>query len=59
MNKEQENEYSSFKFNIIKLSKEFNDEIIKLSPENLARFKKEMLQILPVSLINLINNLKN
>ena len=59
MNKEQENEYSSFKFNIIKLSKEFNDEISKLSFENLSRFKKEMLQILPVSLINLINNLKN
>lgn len=59
MDNEQKDEYSLFKVKIIKLGKDFNDELSKLSPENLDRFKKEMLEVLPISLINLINNLKN
>lgn len=59
MDNEQKDEYSLFKVKVIKLGKDFNDELSKLSPENLDLFKKEMLEVLPISLINLINNLKN
>lgn len=54
-----EKEYSLFLVKIAKASKDFNDAVSKLSPENLKRFKKEMKSVLPQGLIQLMKNLNN
>lgn len=56
---ELEKEYSLFLVKIAKASKDFNDAVSELSPENLKRFKHEMKSILPQELIKLIQNLNN
>ena len=56
---ELEKEYSLFLVKIAKTSKDFNDTVSELSPENLKRFKQEMKSILPQELIKLIQNLNN
>lgn len=54
-----EKEYSLFLVKIAKASKDFNDAVSELSPENLKRFKKEMKSVLPQGLIQLMKNLNN
>ena len=56
---ELQKEYFEFKVKIAKAGKDFCDAVNELSPENYQRFKKEILTILPVGLIDLINTLNN
>ena len=54
-----EREYVQFKVKAAKASKDLNDALNELSPENQQRFKNEILIVLPVGLINFINSLNN
>ena len=56
---ELEQEYNEFKAKVLKASNDFVNEINKLSPENRERFKNEMLNILPVGIVDLIRQLTN
>ena len=56
---ELEQEYNEFKVKVLKASNDFANEINKLSPENRERFKNEMLNILPVGIVDLIRQLTN
>lgn len=56
---ELEKEYQVFVSKISKAGKDFNDAVNELSPENLERFKKEMLTILPEGLVKLLRNLNS
>lgn len=56
---ELEQEYNEFKVKVLKASNDFVNEINKLSPENQERFKKEMLNILPLGIVDLIKQLTN
>lgn len=56
---ELEKEYQIFVSKISKAGKDFTDAINELSPENLERFKKEMLVILPEGLVSLLRKLNN
>ncbi|MCI5497685.1 MAG: hypothetical protein MR412_03760 [Firmicutes bacterium] len=56
---ELEQEYNEFKVKVLKASNDFVNEINKLSPENRERFKNEMLNILPVGIVDLIRQLTN
>lgn len=56
---DKQKEYEEFIKKFIKAGKEINDEINKLSPENLKRFKSELKIILPISferLFELVND---
>lgn len=54
-----EREYAQFKVKAVKASKDLYDALNELSPENQQRFKIEILNVLPVGLINFINSLNN
>ena len=54
-----EREYAQFKVKASKASKDLYDALKELSPENQQRFKNEILNVLPVGLINFINSLNN
>ena len=57
--KEYEEFIKKFIKKFIKTGKEINDEINKLSPKNLKRFKSELKNILPISfarLFEIVNN---
>ena len=54
-----EREYNQFKVKAAKASKDLYDALNELSPENQQRFKNEILNVLPVGLINFINSLNN
>ena len=56
---ELEQEYNEFKVKVLKASNDFANKINKLSPENRERFKNEMLNILPVGIVDLIRQLTN
>ena len=56
---ELEQEYNEFKVKVLKASNDFVNEINKLSPENQERFKKEMLNILHLGIVDLIKQLTN
>lgn len=52
--KELEKEYFLFKVKIAKAGKDFNDSVNELSPENLKRFKREMLEKLPLGYLSFL-----
>lgn len=51
---ELEKEYSLFFVKTAKASKDFNDAVSELSPENLKRFKREMLEKLPLGYLSFL-----
>ena len=53
----EEKEYVEFKAKIAKLGKDFCNEANKLTPTNYARFKRELLTILPAGFIGLMHGL--
>ena len=52
-----EREYAQFKVKAAKASKDLYDALNELSLENQQRFKNDILNVLPVGLINFINSL--
>ena len=55
----EQKEYEEFIKKFIKTGKEISDEINKLSPKNLKRFKSELKNILPISFarfFEIVNN---
>lgn len=54
-----EREYAQFKVKAAKASKDLYDALNELSLENQQRFKNDILNVLPVGLINFINSLNN
>lgn len=56
---ELECEYQEFIAKFTKSAKDFNNDLLKLSPENKQRFKKEFKNLITLNLPNIINFIKN